>query len=45
MVARDVTGQWKLVDPQAEYTDVASVESAVTQLASLQVTSSLPDQQ
>ena len=43
MVARDVTGQWKLVDPQADYTDVASVESAVTQLASLQVTSSLPD--
>jgi hypothetical protein len=42
MVARDVTGQWMLVDPQAEYTDVASVESAVTQLASLKVTSSLP---
>jgi hypothetical protein len=42
MVARDVSGQWKLVDPQAEFTDVASVESAVTQLASLQVTSSLP---
>jgi hypothetical protein len=43
MVARDVTGQWTLVDPQAEYTDVASVESAVTQLASLRVTSSLPN--
>ena len=42
MVARDVTGQWTLVDPQAEYTDVASVESAVSQLASLRVTSSLP---
>jgi len=41
-VARDITGQWTLIDPQAEYTDVASVESAVTQLASLRVTSSLP---
>jgi len=42
MVGRDVTGQWTLLDPQTEYTDVASVEAAVTQLTSLRVTSSLP---
>jgi len=42
IVGRDVTGQWTLVDPQAEYTDVSSVEAAVTQLSSLRVTSSLP---
>ena len=41
MVSRNTTGQWVLVEPQAEYTDIASVEAAVTQLASLQVTSSL----
>jgi hypothetical protein len=41
MVGRDISGQWALVDPQAEYTDIASVEAAVTQLASLRVTSSI----
>jgi hypothetical protein len=37
MIARDVNGQWALVDPKADYTDVASVEAAITQLSSLQV--------
>ena len=41
MVARDVTGQWALVEPKAEYTDVANVEAAVTQLASLRVLTAL----
>jgi hypothetical protein len=41
IVARDASGQWALVEPQAEYTDVAAVEAAVTQLASLRITSSL----
>lgn len=41
MVARDVSGQWTLVDPQAEYTDIASVEAALTQLASLRVITSI----
>jgi hypothetical protein len=43
MVARDANGQWSLVEPQAQYTDIASVEAAVTQLTSLQVTSSLEE--
>lgn len=37
MVARDASGQWSLVEPKAEYTDVANVEAAATQLASLGV--------
>ncbi len=37
MVSRDTNGQWSLVEPKADYTDVASVEAAATQLASLQV--------
>jgi hypothetical protein len=40
-VARDATGQWALVEPKAEYTDISSVEAAVTQLTSLKVTSSI----
>ena len=45
MVSRDTAGQWVLVEPQAEFTDIASVEAAVTQLASLRVTSSLTNTQ
>lgn len=41
IMARDETGQWTLVEPQSEYTDVAKIESAMTQLTSLRVTSSL----
>jgi archaellum component FlaG (FlaF/FlaG flagellin family) len=40
-VARDISGQWILVEPKAEYTDVANVEAAVTQLASLRVLTAL----
>jgi hypothetical protein len=40
-VARDATGQWALVEPKAEYTDISSVVAAVTQLTSLKVTSSI----
>ena len=41
MVGRNVSGQWSLVEPKADYTDVANVEAAMTQLASLQVLLSL----
>jgi hypothetical protein len=37
MVGRDANGQWSLLEPKADYTDIANVEAAVTQLASLQV--------
>jgi hypothetical protein len=41
MVARDTNGQWSLVEPKADYTDVANVEAAATQLGSLQVISTM----
>jgi hypothetical protein len=41
MVGRDVNGQWALIEPPAEYTDISSVEAAVTQLTSMRVTSSI----
>lgn len=41
LMERDATGQWVLVNPPTEYTNVASIETAVTQLTSLRVTSSL----
>lgn len=41
MVTRDSNGQWSLVEPKSDYTDVANVEAAITQLASLSVQSSL----
>jgi len=43
LVTRDVNGQWSLVEPKADYTDVSNVEAALTQLASLTVQSSLPN--
>jgi hypothetical protein len=43
VMERDVAGQWILVNPPTDYTNVSSIETAVTQLTSLRVTSSLPN--
>jgi len=40
-LTRDEQGAWKLVDPKADETDIAAVESAVSQLISTPVISTL----